>query len=144
MSCKRMERDGMRYLDREMSARERKEFEEHLENCPACRESLREFSRLEALTRKVKIKDPVDMFWEGYWKSIYRRVERKSAWILFISGLILVSAYAVFRVVRDFGAFTFEKAALLILLAGVLLLLISVVRERIHQKKVDKYKDIER
>ena len=35
MTCSRMEHDGMRYLDGEMSQEERLEFERHLEKCEA-------------------------------------------------------------------------------------------------------------
>ncbi len=40
MSCNRMETDGMRYLDGEMSAAERAAFEEHLSSCGECRQSI--------------------------------------------------------------------------------------------------------
>lgn len=144
MSCDRMESDGMRFLDGEMTPSEEEEFRKHMEGCPACRDSVEEFRSLGELTGSVKIKDPMDTFWEGYWKSIYRRVERRTAWILILVGAVLVLIYEGYRVFRDLGEITFEKIAVLVLLTGFILLLISVIRERVHQRRTDKYKDIVR
>ena len=144
MGCNRMESDGMRYLDQEMSPTEREGFERHLESCRICRESIRQMENLGKLTRGVMIKDPQDTFWEGYWKPIFRRIERKTAWIFILIGGLLVILYEVYRAVRNFGELTFEKIAIILLITGFLMLLVSVLRERIHQRKVDRYKDIKR
>ncbi|MCK4236292.1 MAG: sigma-70 family RNA polymerase sigma factor [Candidatus Krumholzibacteria bacterium] len=112
--------------------------------CDECREALESFSELRALTGRIKMKDPTDEFWEGYWKSIYRRIERKTAWIFIIAGALMLIAYEVYRATLSFGKVTFEKVALVLFIVGAVLLLISVVRERVHQYKTDRYKDIER
>ncbi len=144
MGCERMETDGMRYLDGEMSLQEKSEFEKHLDSCRACREAVAQMNRLGILTRGVVIKDPRDSFWDGYWKSIYRRIERKTAWIFILLGGILIILYELYRAVRDMGELTISKIAIILLLTGLAILLASVVRERIHQRKVDRYRDIKR
>jgi hypothetical protein len=90
------------------------------------------------------MKDPTDEFWEGYWKSIYRRLERKFAWWFVIIGAVMLLSNVLYKVLQDFGRLTFEKLAVVVFIVGAVLLLISVVRERIHQRKTDKYKDIQR
>ena len=137
-----MEHDGMRYLDKEMSPSEREEFEKHVNECEVCRKSLEDLGMLNELTSGVLIGDPMDTFWEGYWKSIYRRIERKTAWIFVLVGGILLVLYEIYRSIRNFGEITFEKIVAIILITGMVMLLVSVVRERIHQRKTDKYKDI--
>lgn len=142
MSCKRMETDGMRYIDGEMTSSDRAEFERHLASCETCRMSMEEFGVVGRFTSRVKIKDPVDTFWEGYWRPIYRRIERKSAWIVLIAGALMVIITAVFRGIENFGEVTIEKIAGLVFLLGLVMLFVSAVRERVHQKKTDRYKDI--
>jgi len=139
-----MEHDGMRYLDEEMSPQERLEFEKHLEQCETCRRSFESFRELQSLTRRVKMKDPTDEFWENYRKSLYRRLERKAAWIFIIVGAIMLIGYELYRAVDSFGKITFEKAALVVFAVGALLLLVSVIRERIHQYRGDRYRNIDR
>ena len=144
MSCNRMETDGMRYLDHEMTADEIAGFEKHLAECGICRSMMEDLGRLDAFTGRMKIKDPVDTFLEGYWKSIYRRFERKTAWIIIIAGAAVAVLYFMIMMLREIGKITIGTAALGLLLAGLVVLLISVIRERIHQKKTDRYKDIVR
>jgi anti-sigma factor RsiW len=144
MTCSRMERDGMRYLDGEMSPEERLEFEEHLKQCEACRHSFESFRELQTFTGRVKMKDQTDEFWENYRKSLYRRLERKTAWIFMIVGAIMLIGYELYRAVVSFGRITFEKAALVIFAVGALLLLVSVIRERLHQYRGDKYGKVDR
>lgn len=144
MSCNRMETDGMRYLDGEMTADERIEFSEHLESCGVCRQSMEELGSVERLTGMMKIRDPQDDFWDGYWKSIFRRSERKTGWLLLIAGFALVVLYALWKGVTDFGEITFIKVVMIAAAIGFVILLISVIRERVHQYKSDRYKDIER
>ncbi|MCK4538245.1 MAG: zf-HC2 domain-containing protein [Candidatus Krumholzibacteria bacterium] len=144
MSCNRMESDGMRYLDHEMTADEIAGFEKHLAECDTCRLMMEDLGRLDAFTGRMKIKDPVDTFMEGYWKSIYRRFERKTAWIVILAGASVAVLYFLIMMFREIGKITIGTGAMTVLLAGLIVLLISVIRERIHQKKADRYKDIVR
>ena len=142
MKCNRMETDGMRYLDHEMTADEIEEFDRHLSECEECRAVMDEMGALDRFTGRMKIKDPVDTFWEGYWKSIFRRLERKSAWLLVIAGALIVTGYFAFQALRNFGEITIGKIGIVVLFAGFIVLFISVLRERIHQKKTDRYDDV--
>ena len=54
MTCSRMEHDGMRYLDGEMTPEERLEFEGHLEQCETCRNSLGAFRELDLYLRVLR------------------------------------------------------------------------------------------
>lgn len=144
MTCPRFETDGMRYLDGETDSLARAEFERHCEGCADCREQLRQFAELDTMTRRITMKDPTDEFWERYWKSIYRRIERKSAWVLIIAGMTMLVAFALHEAIQSFRVITFEKIAALLVAIGGVLLLISLIRERVHQYRVDPYKDVKR
>ncbi|HUV36476.1 MAG TPA: zf-HC2 domain-containing protein [Patescibacteria group bacterium] len=144
MTCPRMEHDGMRYIDGEMTGGERAAFERHLDECGDCRRTLGELGEVNRLTESIMIKDPQDEFWALYWKSIYRRLERKTAWIFMIAGIGMLVGYELYRAFSSFGRVTFQKIALIVFIVGVVLLLVSVVRERIHQYRSDPYRDVKR
>lgn len=144
MTCPRIETDGMRYIDGEMSPQDRAEYERHLERCDECRRAIEEFGGLRSFTRRIAMKDPTDEFWEVYWKSLYRRLERRIAWIIMLVGAVMLVSYQLYHMASRFGRLTFEKVAIVLFAAGALMLLVSVIRERAHQYKVDRYKDIER
>lgn len=127
-----------------MSPGEREEFKRHLESCEDCTRTVQRFEELGRITRRVKMRDPTDEFWQTYWKSLYRRMERRVAWIFILIGTVIFSVYAIYEMIRSFGDLTLEKVAAAFILIGVLLLLVSVVRERCHQYKVDRYKDVKR
>jgi len=134
----------MRYLDGEMTAEERAEYEEHLSSCGECRQALDELGKVERLTGMMKIRDPQDDFWESYWKRLFRRLERKTGWLLLIAGAALVLLYGLYRGIAGFGEITFIKVVSVAAAAGFVILLISVIRERVHQYRTDRYKDVER
>ncbi len=142
--CPRFDGDGMRYIDNEMSGDERAAFERHCAECDSCRRELASFTKLDALTGRVKMVDPTDAFWERYWRSVYRRVERKTAWVLMLSGAVMIAVFAVQQAVRSLRWITFEKIAVLLFAAGFVLLLVSLIRERCHQYKSDPYRDVKR
>ena len=144
MSCNRIETDGMRYIDGEMSAAERNAFEEHLASCEECRLGIDELGRVERLTGMMRIRDPQDDFWETYWKNIFRKTERRTGWLLLIAGAALIVLFALWKMVTDFGDITFVKVVTVILVAGFVILLISAIRERLHQFRTDRYRDIDR
>ncbi len=139
-----MEHDGMRYIDGEMDDAKRVAFEEHLGVCDDCRRALEELREVNRLTGSITMKDPQDEFWDLYWKSIYRRLERKTAWIFMIAGIAMLVGYELYRAFSSFGRITFQKVALIVFIVGAALLLVSVVRERIHQYKSDPYRDVKR
>jgi len=144
MRCGRTELDSIRYIDNEMTQEERAEYEEHLLSCDECRRTVERFKELKALTGRVRMKDPTDEFWEDYWKSLYRRMERRVAWIFIIIGAVIFFAYALYEIFISFREFTLDKAGIAFVLAGIILLLISVIRERVHGYRVDRYRDIQR
>lgn len=144
MTCSRMESDGMRYIDGEMTLDEQAAFERHLESCDDCRRAMRELGKVNRLTRSITMKDPQDEFWEYYWKSIYRRLERKAAWIFVIVGICMITGYELISAIQNFGRITFQKVALVVLLIGIIMLVVSVVRERLHQYRSDPYRDVKR
>jgi len=134
----------MRYLDGEMNAAEASAFERHCEECTACGEQLKQFADLNAMTRRIAMKDPTDEFWERYWKSIYRRIERRAAWVLIIAGAAMLVAFALHEAIQSLRVVTFEKIAVLLVAIGGVLLLVSLARERINQRRVDPYRDVKR
>ena len=112
MTCARTEVDSPRYVDDEMTPEEREEYEKHLSVCEDCREAVKRFEELKSITGRLRMKDPTDEFWESYWKSIYRRMERRIAWIFIAIGSAMFLVYAAYQIIRSFNELTWEKVAL--------------------------------
>jgi len=148
MSCQDYKDLMMAYLDDELDAEQRKEFEEHLASCRQCSAEFEEFKGLKKLTENVNFVEPEERIWQQYWGGIYNRLERGIGWILFSVSAILLLIYAGFKVIeaviKDPTVESWLKAALLVLLAGLAILFVSVARERLYFRKKDRYKDVRR
>lgn len=138
----------MGYLDDELNDEQRRRFEDHLSGCPECAGELEEFKRLKAITDEVTLVEPEERIWQDYWGGIYNRIERGVGWVVFSVAAILLTIYGGFRaieeIIRDPAVELIFKAGLLALVAGLAILFVSVLRERIYFWKRDRYKDVRR
>jgi len=129
----------MRYMDGEMSARERADFERHIEYCDTCSELLRDFSALKEVTDTMKIADLPEAVWEKYWNSVYNRIERSVAWFLFIVGALILNGYWIYRAVTEPELDNIVRLGLVFLTVGLAVLFLSVLREKRAVNKKDRY-----
>jgi len=139
----------MGLIDGELSPEEKKSLESHLKGCQECREELKEFNKMKGVMKNMKYKEPPDEVWEKYWSKVYNRLERGLGWILTSIGAMILLFWGGFKAVesliKDPTLEVFLKIAILILLAGVAILFVSVVRERIFVYKKDRYsKEVKR
>lgn len=138
----------MRALDDELDSAQRDELERLLSDNPELREEWKHLSRLKEVTANMKLRNPPEEVWDGYWTSVYSRFERGLAWILVSIGAIVFGSWGAWAVVRDLMADndlpTFVKWGILALIVGLVMLLVSVLRHRIFVSKSDPYKEIER
>lgn len=144
MVCNRFQTDGMRLLDGEMTVDEKSRYEEHVKTCDDCRSELKQLGRVVELTDEMRFKTPDDEFWDGYWESIYRRVERSTGFFLVIVGALGVLLYGIFRAVTSPGFLTYEGVSITVILVGLVVIFASVARERFHESKNDPYKGVKR
>ena len=144
MECTRYQTDGMRFLDGELALDERLEYQAHVRGCDACRRELDSLGRVNTLTNELTLRVSDDEFWKGYWEGIYRRSERRLGFLLLIGGLVTILLYAAYRAVRSPEFFTYEGISVGVILLGLVVIFISVARERYHESKNDPYKEVER
>ena len=133
----------MGLVDDELSDEEKKALELHLSKCPECSHELKEFKKMKEVMQTMKYKEPPDEVWERYWTGIYNRLERGFGWILLSIGAIILLFYGGFKLVenlvKDPTVAIIAKVGILAALAGVVILLVSVIRERVFTYKTDKY-----
>jgi len=137
------------YLDGELSDDDRRRFEDHLAACDACRREVADLKRLTEDLDMIRFKEPGDEELARYWSGVYNRLERGLGWILFSAGAILTLCYGAFKVieelVRDPAVSVLLKVGVCALIAGLVVLFVSLLRERLVVCKVDRYsKEIER
>ena len=96
----------------------------------------------------MKPRNPPEQVWDGYWNSVYSRMERGIGWILVSLGAIVVGGWAVWEGTRELIADPtlpgFVKAGILALGFGLVIVAVGVVRHRLFVYRSDPYKDIQR
>jgi predicted anti-sigma-YlaC factor YlaD len=136
------------YLDGEVSEDERRMVEKHLEECAECRQACRETSELEEVMAKMTLKEPPKEVWKMYTESVYNRLERGIGWILLSIGAMIVLFFAGYQALKGFildpTISMVVKAGILCGLGGVVVLLVSLIRERLFVNKRERYKEIEK
>jgi len=142
--CTRYQTDGMRWLDGELSPLEAQQYESHVRDCDPCRRELDSLGRIVRITDELKLRPPDDEFWKGYWESVYRRSERRLGFVLLIAGALALLGYAIFRALTSPSLLTYEGISVMLILIGLVVIFVSVVRERYHESKSDPYKEVER
>ena len=149
MSCENFQYLITGYLDDELSAEQRQSLDAHLADCPPCRQELAELKELKEGLAMMKFKEPGDAELERYWRGIYNRLERGIGWTLFSIGAIALLCFGAFKLVEEMitdpTVQWIVKIGVLALLAGVVVLFVSLLRERLMLRKTDKYsKEVQR
>jgi anti-sigma factor RsiW len=135
-------------LDGELTQEARAELERLLASEPLLQEEWKRLSRVKEVTESMKLRKPPEETWDGYWNSVYSRLERSIAWILVSIAAIVLISYGGWHGVQDLLADAelpwYIKGSVLAGIVGLAMLLVSVVRHRIFVSRSDPYKDIQR
>jgi len=135
-------------LDGSASAAEKAELEQILINEPEMKKEFEEQKHIKEVLKMVQLKNPTNEVWDGYWESLYNRLERSIAWLFIFAGAAVLLAIGSYEAVETFFADTqtpaFIKYSIAAVVFGLALLLFSVIREKLFTRKNDKYKEIQR
>jgi len=142
VACERFQTEGMKLLDGELAGDERLRYEEHVRGCDVCANELRDLGRIVDLTQELRLREPDEAFWDQYWRGIYRRIERGIGFLLLIAGMVVVTGWGIFEAVTSPQFFTFKGITITVILVGLVIVFLSVVRERYHESKDDPYKEV--
>lgn len=136
------------YVDNELTTAEKAEFERELSANPELQKELKEFNRLKLVTSQMKYADLPDEVWEAYWQSVYRKIERGAGWILASVGAIILLVFGVYaafsKLYVDPASPLWLKIGLTLGSIGVIILLVSLVRERFFAYKRERYTEVEK
>ena len=138
----------MGYLDGELEESRRSQLEEHLAGCAGCRDELGRFRSLREVMKPMKFQEPGDQLWDEYWTGIYNRMERGVGWIFVSLGAIVLISFGLFQWVKamlgDAAIPWYIRGAIFFLVTGLVILLVSVARERIFLHRTERYKEVKR
>ena len=148
MTCEGWKDLLMGYIDGELDAEQARSLEDHLQGCAACRKELEGFRKLIAMASEIVSREPEDKLWEQYWGGLYNRLERGVGWMLFGVAAIALLLYGAFAAIKEFvqdpTVGILLKIGVVAMLVGLVVLFVSVLRERLFFWSRDRYRDVRR
>ena len=138
------------YVDGELDAADLARVEAHLA-LPAAesgeaRREIERLRRLKAVTGALRLKEPPAEEWETFWENVYNRAERSLGWVLLVIGVVVVGAWAALQAVlaltHAHSLPLYVKGGIFAGAAGMLVLLVSALRERWYARGRTRYKDV--
>ncbi|OGC90247.1 MAG: hypothetical protein A2W25_05715 [candidate division Zixibacteria bacterium RBG_16_53_22] len=134
-------------VDSELSPEEKSAVGMHLEGCADCRQEYSKLLRLKEVTSDMQFFDLPDRLRASYWREIYNRLERDAGWIFFSIGAILLLAFGAWELLNNFflnpQPSLILKAGVGAFILGLIILLVSVGRERLFTRAHDRYEEVE-
>jgi len=136
------------YADGELDEEGRREVEKRLAESENLRRELESLQKMKRLTSHMQLAQPEEEVWKMYWNQVYNRIERGIGWILLSVGAIILLSFGAFHFVQDFlldpEPHLIIKIGVSAAILGVIILLVSVLRERLFIRKTDRYREIVR
>lgn len=137
--CEQIEPMLSAYLDGELDADERAAVERHVADCPACAAELRELRGVVGVADELAAPSVDDAVWDAFLGNVYNRLERRLGWMMLIIGAVMVAGLIVYEAVVLPWAPPTVKVLCAVPIAGLGLLFVSVLRQRLHVARSDRY-----
>jgi divalent metal cation (Fe/Co/Zn/Cd) transporter len=138
----------MAYLDSELPESEMREIKRLIDDDEMYKKEYLSLKKVKEVTQEMKFVKLPEMYWDDYWEHVYNRIERGISWIFISIGVIVVGSFLVWQIIESIivnqNIHVVLKAGILILLAGMVVLIVSILREKLMVRKVDKYREVER
>lgn len=131
------------YIDGELTQQERQRVDVHCDACPQCRQQLDDLRELRQQVGSARLSELGDDKWREMMDDTTVRVSRGIGWLLLIGAALAVAGIAVFTIITDPTIGTYERLLITAVYGGMAALFISVLRQRLIERKTDKYKDVE-
>ena len=131
------------YIDGELTQQQRQHVTLHCSGCAQCRADLAELRALKERISDTPLSELGEDQWRENMNDTMGQLSRGVGWLLFIAGLLIAGFYALYHLIMDTGMSLVEKFIIFGVYGGLAVLLFSVLRQRLIERKSDKYKDVE-
>lgn len=131
------------YIDGELTQQDRQRVEVH---CASDPESAKKLEELRALREKVgqsRLSELGEDIWRENMNNSTVRATRGIGWLFFIGGLLLLGGWAIFGFILESTIPLGVKLLTFAIYGGLGALFVSVLWQRLVERKTDKYKDVE-
>lgn len=131
------------YVDGELTQQERQQVELHCSDCEKCSDELNQLQAVRVSIGKARLSDMDQDVWREMMGDTTVKASRTIGWLLLVGGILAAVGIGVYEIIFESQAALHEKVIVGAIYAGLAGLFISVLRQRLIERKTDKYKDVE-
>ncbi len=132
------------YLDGELTQADNQRVRLHLEDCGECRTALEQMTTLQRLTAEIRFPEPPDDLMEALGRSVSVEAPRRLGWGLILAALAACVVYLAIQALRHLRGPSFIELVAGAVVAGFVLLFLSVLRQRWLERPHDRYRKVRR
>ena len=132
------------FLDGELTQAESQRVSLHLEDCPGCREALEEMRKIQRITAGAEFGAPPGEWADEVAGRLSVEGTRRSGWLLIAAGLAAWAVYALAILLVNLRPPTLAELMAGAVVLGVVLLFLSVARQRWLEYPKDRYRRVKR
>ena len=129
------------YIDRALTQQNRQKVRLHLEDCSSCRSWVGQMETIRSASLDTPFPTPTDQQWSEIPSSRTSSLIRNMGWVVFCSWFLAVLVFGLWEFTRS-DADLWEKALVFAGFSGCSLLFISVLADRLHHLKTDRYRSV--
>lgn len=130
------------YLDGELTQQDSQRVSLHLQSCETCKSSFEELQAMQKLIKQSKYQNMDESQLEHVVNDLTSKKLELISWVAIVSGFVFVLVLAGYEFWIDTSLSGFEKFTVGLLIAGGVGLFLSVLRQRLKNRKNDKYKGV--
>lgn len=131
------------YLDGELTQQERQRLDLHLADCQDCAGMLRDLEDLRERMGQSGLSQKYEDAWREEMDDLGVKLSRGIGWVLLVGAVVIIGGFIVLQFLTDPGITGTWKFIIGAFYVGLLGLFISVLRQRLLERKTDRYKDVE-
>ncbi len=131
------------FIDGELTQQQRQWVTLHCDECDECRQDL---ARLQALRERIgnaRLSEVGEDQWRENMNDPIVQSSRSIGWLLIIAGMLVIAGIGLFAFIFGSDLSIGEKLLMIAVYGGLASLFFSVLRQRLIERKTDKYKDVE-
>jgi hypothetical protein len=131
------------FVDGELTQQQRQFVSLHCDGCETCREELARLKEVRERVGKAALSEAGEDKWRETMDDSTVQITRGIGWLIFIIGLLAIAGIGLIAFIYSNELSIGMKLIFVGIYGGLALLLISVLRQRLIERKTDKYKDVE-
>ena len=131
------------YIDGELTQQERQRVDIHCESCAECLQLRSELRELRRDVGDARLSEIGEDKWREMMSDSTVQATRGIGWLLLIGGFLALAGNGIYELLTDPSVGWPEKLLVAVIYGGFALLFVSVLRQRLIERKSDKYKDVE-